>query len=123
MKKILLTLTIIFSLVSPASAEHIWVWSNKNASVYIEDTSIEKHPDDEGFDVTVIDVIFDGDVSNTSRLNFHRRNDNWYYGIIGKRADMPVSKQNSSGYIFEYVFNVLYPPEPEPYYPEEESDW
>ncbi len=104
--------SFIFSPV--ANAGHIWVWSGKNIEVYVDDKSIEKHIQDEGFDVTVIDVIFDGDVSNTSRLNFHRRQDNWYYGVVGKRSDTPVSKQNSSGYIFEYVANLIYPqPEPE----------
>lgn len=101
MKKIFLSLAILFFCAQTVYATHNWVWSGENIEVYVEDTSIEWEKNGAEFTVKVIDVI--GKSAGVSYLNFYEREDSWYYGIVGKREIMPVTYANASGNILDFA--------------------
>ena len=101
---------LIFSLCfscSDANAQHNWVWTGDGIEVFVEDTTIDFTDDGEEFSVTVIDQVIGQKKFHLSRFNFYRQDENWFYNITGKGVVVPVSKTNSSGYILEFVENIL----------------
>ncbi len=101
MKKIFLSLAILFFCAQTVHAAHHWVWSGENITVYVEDTSLEWERNGREFSIKVIDVV--GKSAGVSFLNFYEREGTWYYGITGKREIMPVSYVNASGNILDFA--------------------
>ena len=78
MKKIFLSLAILFFCAQTVHAAHHWVWSGENIEVYVEDTSLEWEKSGTEFSVKVIDVV--GKSAGVSYLNFYEREG---IGIMG----------------------------------------
>ena len=107
LKKIFLCAAILFFFSQNVSAQHNRVWTGDGIEVFVEDTTIDFTDDGREFSVTVIDQVIGQKKFHLSRFNFYRQDENWFYNITGKGVVVPVSKTNSSGYILEFVENIL----------------
>lgn len=107
LKKIFLIfcLTIFFS--QPVHAAHQWVWGNGTINVYVEDSAVVWNEKFDECKVKVFDVIEGQNKFNTGEFYFYQREGEWFYYIVGQKNEVPVTHQNSSGYILDFVKKYL----------------